>query len=173
MASNIELSRWYPSSETAKRALGSIAQAVNERRERVGLLGTAEEPLLELIDVKLVPDDKIEPVDISIVDAKRDWPAVVWAALSEGSSFGSKARSGHGPYCVVTPTTGTKASPTSTGSGEPTSAAAWRTRRPVYPICFAVSISRASRLHACAASLWSGMSGPSSGGATSFRNGEA
>lgn len=87
MASNIELAPWYPNSETAKRALGSIAQAVNERGGRVGLLGTSEEPLLELLDVDLVADDGIEPIDISIVNAKRDWSAVVWACLLGGVIF--------------------------------------------------------------------------------------
>lgn len=79
------LKGWY-ASEEAKRAFGSICQAVNEEGREIELLGTEDRPLLCLLDTDLVPQGKNE-VEISIDEAKADWPAVTGAALCFGTVF--------------------------------------------------------------------------------------
>lgn len=82
---SFELAEWY-SSETAKRSLGAICQAVNEHGEEIGLLGTEQRPYLMLEDA-----DNSEPsqdeVEITIDEAKADWSSVVAAAMFMGTRF--------------------------------------------------------------------------------------
>lgn len=73
-----ELNEWY-ASEPAKRRFGSICQAVNEQGKTVHLLGTEDEPLLVLADADEHPPWPDE-IEITIDEAKADWPAVTTAA---------------------------------------------------------------------------------------------
>jgi hypothetical protein len=73
-----ELDEWYPS-EAAKRRFGSICQAVNEQGETVHLLGTEDAPLLVLADADNHPP-RPDEIEITIEEAKADWPAVTTAA---------------------------------------------------------------------------------------------
>jgi hypothetical protein len=76
---------WFASDE-AKRNFGSLCQMVNERQREVGLLGREAEPLLTLVDARSVEPAEHE-IEISIEQAKADWPAVTGAALLYGSTF--------------------------------------------------------------------------------------
>lgn len=82
---SFELAEWY-SSETAKRRLGAICQAINEQGEKVALMGTEQRPLLLLEDA-----DNSEPsqdeVEITIDEAKADWSSVIAAAMFMGTRF--------------------------------------------------------------------------------------
>jgi hypothetical protein len=73
-----ELDDWY-ASEAAKRRFGSICQAVNEQGTTVTLLGTEDEPLLVLANADEHPQ-RPDEIEITIDEAKADWPAVTTAA---------------------------------------------------------------------------------------------
>ena len=78
------LQAWY-SSDEAKRSLGFICQAVNELGETVNLLGSPEEPQLQMIDIDLYDGEYDE---ISTVDEVRaNWTAVTLAAAIMGTRF--------------------------------------------------------------------------------------
>jgi hypothetical protein len=76
---------WFASDE-AKRNFAGLCAMVNERRRAVGLLGREAAPLLTLVDARSVQPAEHE-IEISIEQAKADWPAVIVAALLYGSTF--------------------------------------------------------------------------------------
>jgi hypothetical protein len=75
---------WYPSDE-AKRSFGSLCQQAYDEGE-VELLGREDAPLLILVDARSVERAASE-IDISIDEAKANWPAVTGAAMLYGSVF--------------------------------------------------------------------------------------
>lgn len=79
------LETWY-SSDDAKRSLGWLCQTVNEKGERVGLLGTADDPWLYLEDVDFCG---VEPIheQMTIEDVRANWSAVTVAAAVFGTVF--------------------------------------------------------------------------------------
>jgi hypothetical protein len=83
--SDFELKDWY-ASDAAKRSLGTICQAVNEQGATIYLLGTEDKPLLVLADAD---EHKPEPseIEISIDEAKADWPNITTAAAIYGTRF--------------------------------------------------------------------------------------
>lgn len=80
-----QLEPWY-SSEDAKRRIGWLCQTVNENHAKVGLLGSREEPVLFLEDVETC---EVVPVNeqITIEEARSNWPAVTIAAAVLGTTF--------------------------------------------------------------------------------------
>ncbi|RWA81305.1 hypothetical protein [Mesorhizobium sp.] len=82
---SFELQAWY-SSDQAKRSFGAICQSVNREGEKIGLLGSRDRPYLFLQDIDdadLADDD----IEITIEEARADWPAVTYAAMLLGSRF--------------------------------------------------------------------------------------
>ncbi len=80
-----DLKEWY-SSESAKRSLGRICQAVNEQGKTIGLLGAADRPYLLLEDADDSKPSK-EEIEITIDEAKAEWSSVTAAVLFFGTSF--------------------------------------------------------------------------------------
>ncbi|WP_162801444.1 hypothetical protein [Azospirillum brasilense] len=79
------LEDWY-ASEPAKRKLGRICQAVNEQGREVHLLGSEDSPLLVLADAADYPP-RPDEIEISIDEAKADWPAITTAVGVYGTQF--------------------------------------------------------------------------------------
>jgi hypothetical protein len=75
---------WYPSDE-AKRGFGTLCQQAYDQGE-VGLFGREDAPLLILVDARSV-ERAAHEIDISIDEAKANWPAVTLAAMLYGSVF--------------------------------------------------------------------------------------
>jgi hypothetical protein len=74
-----ELDDWYRS-EPAKRSFSRICTAVNREGATIRLLGIRTAPLLVLADAKKYPR-RPEDYEITIEEAKADWPAFIDAAL--------------------------------------------------------------------------------------------
>lgn len=79
------LDEWY-SSDQAKRNFGRICQAVNQTDSKVGLLGTANLPLLYLKNLHQADVADVNNI-VTIEEAKADWAAITSAAMLNNARF--------------------------------------------------------------------------------------
>jgi hypothetical protein len=76
----------FYASEAAKRRFGRICQAVHQESATVHLLGTVSSPQLILAGADEHPPEPAD-IEITIDEAKADWPAITTAALVYGTRF--------------------------------------------------------------------------------------